>query len=100
METMSIVEHVKERRILQWALAYIGAAWLALQLADLAARAWDWPPAAEQGLQVLAWFGLPVTIVLAWFHGETGRQRVKSTELVVVALLLVAAGVAVRILSG
>ena len=96
---MSVIDRLKERNVLQWTAAYIGAAWLLLQLVDLAAREWDWPPAAERGLQVLAWFGLLLTLVVAWYHGEKGRQRVGSTELVVIALVLVVAGVAVRVLA-
>lgn len=89
----------RRRHVLEWSLAYVGAAWLALQLIDLAARSWDWPDAAERGLHILTVFGFPATVIVAWYHGKTGRQRVSGRELVVLASLLLAAGVAVRMLA-
>lgn len=51
-------------------------------------------------VQVLLAGGLPLTLVLAWYHGERGRQRVSGTELVIIALLLAIVGVLLRVLSG
>ena len=43
--------------------------------------------------------GFVVALVLAWYHGEKGRQRVSGAELLLIALLLAIGGgllVAVR----
>jgi TolB-like protein len=31
--------------------------------------------------------GLPIVLVLAWYHGDRGEQRIRGTELVIVTLL-------------
>ena len=41
--------------------------------------------------------GFFVTLVLAWYHGEEGRQRVSGPELLMVAALLVVAGAAIAL---
>jgi TolB-like protein/Tfp pilus assembly protein PilF len=37
-------------------------------------------------------FGLPIAIVLAWYHGDRGQQRVTRAELVTLTLFLVLGG--------
>ena len=37
--------------------------------------------------------GFFVTLILAWYHGEKGRQRVSGPELLMVAAVLVVGGV-------
>ncbi|MGA9828286.1 MAG: tetratricopeptide repeat protein [Rhodanobacteraceae bacterium] len=77
---------------MQWALAYVAGAWALLQVVDLAVQSYGWPrwimPLAF-GVMAL---GFLVTLVLAWYHGEQGRQRVSGTELVIVSLLLAIGG--------
>jgi TolB-like protein len=47
----------------------------------------------QQGIVVVVGLGLPVTLTLAWYHGEKGRQRVSGPELLIIATLLaIAAG--------
>jgi hypothetical protein len=41
---------------------------------------------------VLLLIGLPVSLVLGWYHGEKGRQRVSGPDLVIIAALLFVAG--------
>ena len=38
--------------------------------------------------------GFGVTLVLAWYHGEQGRQRVSGPELLIIAGVLIVAGMA------
>ncbi|HSM04249.1 MAG TPA: tetratricopeptide repeat protein [Longimicrobiales bacterium] len=90
----SIKERLRTSHVGHWALAYVGAAWLALQVVDILADQFRWPLRLQQSITVLLMAGFFVTVVLAWYHGEKGRQRFGATEvLAVAALLLVAAGV-------
>jgi serine/threonine-protein kinase len=52
-----------------------------------------------KAIHVLLVMGFFVALVLAWYHGEKGRQRVSGPELLMVAALLVIAGVALSTLS-
>ena len=82
------LEHLKERKLVQWALAYIAAAFASLQGIDIVAQRFGWPDAIERALIVALAIGFFVTLVLAWYHGERGRQRATGTELLIIALLL------------
>jgi hypothetical protein len=60
--------------VVQWTAAYFAAAWISLELFDLVAEQFMWPIWVRQSATVLLLFGLLVTPVLAWNHGERGRQ--------------------------
>jgi len=93
-------EELRRRKLVQWALAYLAGAWVALQLVNILAAQFGWPGGVERGITVLLAFGLPVTLVLAWYHGEKGRQRVSGPELLMLAALLVVAGATVALVRG
>ncbi|MGH8183592.1 MAG: tetratricopeptide repeat protein [Rhodanobacteraceae bacterium] len=83
---------LKQRKIVQWAVAYVAAAWVVLQVLDLASGSYGWPKAVMHiAFGVLA-VGFVVTLVLAWYHGERGEQRVRGMELLIVALILAVGG--------
>lgn len=89
-----------KRKLVQWTVAYVAGAWLCLEAFDLVAEQFEWSMWIRQGATVGLLFGLLVTQVLAWNHGERGRQRVSGGELVLVILLLAMAGVSVALLRG
>jgi adenylate cyclase len=92
---MISLETLKQRKIVQWALAYLAAAWLLLQLVGLLADAYSWPAIVLRLLPVILVLGLLITLVIAWYHGEKGAQRVSVPELVMIAGILTLAGAAV-----
>ena len=83
---------LKERKLVQWGLAYAAAGFALLQGVDIVAQRFGWPEWIERGLIVVLAVGFFITIVLAWFHGERGAQRVAGTELLILALLLAIGG--------
>ena len=44
--------------------------------------------------------GLFVALVIAWYHGDQGRQRVSGAELLIIAGLLALGGLGLGLLSG
>jgi TolB-like protein len=96
----SFVERLRSRKMAQWTLAYLGGAWLLLQVLELIADNLGWPAVVMRGALVLAVCGLLTTLVLAWYHGEQGRQKVSGTELMMLGLLLVIAGSALALVRG
>jgi TolB-like protein len=92
-------QELKRRKIVQWALAYLAGAWLAVEALDLLGEAWGMPPALVRIAHVALAFGFFVVLVLAWYHGEQGRQRVSGPELLMVAALLLIAGVALTVVA-
>jgi TolB-like protein len=93
-------EELRRRKIVQWALAYLAGAWVALQLLDVVAEPWGIGSGLLLAAQILLAFGFCATLVLAWYHGEQGRQRVSGAELLMLAALLVIAGAAVAFVRG
>jgi len=92
------LSRLKERKLVQWVLAYLGGAWVLLEVSDVVGGHLGWPEVLYRGLLILLGAGFFVTIVLAWYHGERGRQRVSGAELLMVAALLIVAGAALSLL--
>ena len=86
------LQRLKERKLVQWAIAYVAAGFALLQGVDIIAQRFGWPESIERALIVALAIGFFVTIVLAWYHGERGTQHVTGAELLILALLLAIGG--------
>ena len=86
------LQRLRERKLVQWAVAYVAAAFALLQGLDIVAQRFAWPESIERGLIVVLAIGFFLTLVLAWYHGERGAQRATGTELLILALLLAIGG--------
>jgi TolB-like protein len=87
-----LIARLKQRKLVQWALAYVAFAFALIQVLDVVADSYDWPHSAMHVVFGLLALGLVIALVLAWYHGERGAQRVSSTEIVILALLLAIGG--------
>jgi TolB-like protein/Flp pilus assembly protein TadD len=85
-------DRLGKRKIVQWALAYLAGAFALLQAVDIVGQRFGWPEQAERILIVALAIGFFVALVLAWYHGERGAQRVSGTELTLLAVLLAIGG--------
>lgn len=94
-----IWQRLRERKLVQWALAYLAGAWLMLQVASLLGAQFTLPEGVLRGFTIVLGIGFFTTLVLAWYHGEQGRQRVTATELLMLATLLVIAGGVLRLVN-
>ena len=89
------LERLKQRKIVQWALAYVAASFALIQVLDIVAQRFGWPEQSIRFVIVALAVGFFVTLVLAWYHGERGSQRVGGVELLILALLLAIGGLAI-----
>ena len=96
----SIVENLSQRKLVQWTVAYLVAAFGLLQLTDVLIEIWIWPLTLQKGVSLVLGMGLFPAIVIAWFHGEKGRQDVCALEVAILGTLIACAGIAVWYLSG
>ena len=83
---------LKERKLVQWTVAYAAAAFALLQGIDIVAQRFGWPEQTMRFVIVALSVGFFITLVLAWYHGERGAQRLTGTELLILALLLAIGG--------
>ncbi len=86
------LQRLKQRKLVQWAIAYVAAAFAFLQGIDIVAQQFGWPDIIEQTLIIAACIGFFVALVLAWYHGDRGAQRVTGTELLIIGLVLAGGG--------
>ena len=95
----SVFQRLTQRKIVQWAIAYVAGAWLLLEVLGFVAENFGWPAGIVRGATVFLGIGFFVTLVLAWYHGEKGHQHVTGFELLIIAGLLLVAGAAVAYVS-
>lgn len=86
------LQRLKQRKLVQWGVAYVAAAFALLQGIDIVAQQFGWPEEVRRGITLALIVGFFVVLVLAWYHGERGAQRVSGTELLILALLLAVGG--------
>ncbi|MCG6988198.1 MAG: hypothetical protein LJF06_08460 [Gemmatimonadetes bacterium] len=98
MPERSLVRRLRDRKLVQWALAYLAGAFVVFQLLDALAEPLSLSAALQRAVLVVVAVGFFITLVLAWYHGEKGRQRVSGPELMMTAALLVIAGAALSLL--
>ncbi len=87
-----LLQRLRERKLGQWTLAYLAGGWVLLQGLDLIGHQFDWSPGVLRGITLALGVGFFATLVLAWYHGERGAQKVSGTELLILALLLAIGG--------
>jgi TolB-like protein/Flp pilus assembly protein TadD len=85
-------QRLKERKLVQWGLAYLAGAWVMLEVLSQIGDHFAWPNVVLRVLTVALALGLLPALVLAWYHGEQGRQRVTGPELLILTVLLLTAG--------
>jgi TolB-like protein len=80
------------RKVVQWGIVYVAGAWGFLQGLEYLSGTFDWPRQIQQLVTLALLIGLPIVLVLAWYHGDRGQQRVTTSELAILTLLLLLGG--------
>lgn len=96
---MALIADLKQRKIAQWALAYLAGAWLVMQFVDVLGGRWGISDSVGRLIDLALILGFSITLVLAWYHGEQGRQRVSGVELLIIAGLCGVGGLLLALLN-
>lgn len=88
---MALWANLKKRRIFQWFGAYIAGGFFLLEACDQLVGNGLLPGVAYKLALVFYLFGIPGTLILAWFHGEKGTQKPPAIEIWLQSLMLVTA---------
>lgn len=94
MDPRTVLTRLKRRKVVQWTAGYVTAAAALFGTLQSVGEVFAWPAGLLRAVFFLLLAGLLWTVVLAWFHGDRGRQRVTAGELVLLgagALLGIAA---------
>lgn len=78
--------------MVQWAIAYGAGALVLLEIADFLAEAFGWPMLTLRLITVGVVFAFLGVLVIAWYHGEQGHQRVRTSELLLLGAITLAGG--------
>jgi TolB-like protein len=88
---MRLLTELKERRLIQYAAAYLVTGFVALEAVDQLISNGLAPEVVYPVTLVLYLFGIPSSLVFAWFHGAPGRQYAPRFEVMVQSSLAVVA---------
>ena len=91
-EAESTWARLRRRKVVQWGVVYVAAAWGFLQGLEYLSGTYDWPRQIQQCATLVALIGLPVVLVIGWYHGDRGQQRISTPELAILTLLLLLGG--------
>ena len=83
---------LKEHKLVQWTLGYIAVSFALLPVLDIVAERFGWSQTMVRCLIIALGTGFFVMLVIAWYHGERGAQRVTRTEHAILAVLVLLGG--------
>jgi len=86
--TSSFFARLRERKLIQWTVGYLAVGWGIVEAASLVGDEFGWPAALVRSVTVVYGAGFFLVLILAWFHGDRGAQRVSGIELGLLALVV------------
>ena len=90
--TESWWDALRRRKVAQWGILYVAGAWSFLQGFEFLSDTYGWPLQLQQLATLALLIGLPIVLVVAWYHGDRGQQRVTTAEFAIITLLLLIGG--------
>jgi TolB-like protein len=84
---MWLLREIKERRLIPLMAAYLVTGFMALEAIDQLISYGFVPEVAYPVTLALYLFGIPSSLIFAWFHGAPGRQSWPKTEVVLQSAL-------------
>lgn len=83
---------LRRRKVVHWGVVYAAGAWGFLQGLEYVTDTFHWPERIQQLVALALLIGLPIVLVIAWYHGDCGEQRVTRIELAILTLLFLLGG--------
>ena len=91
-EKDNIWDRLRRRKVVQWGIAYAAGAWGFLQGLAYVSELLEWPAQLQKLIGLALLIGLPLVLVIAWYHGDRGERRVTRTELAILTMLFLVGG--------
>jgi TolB-like protein/Flp pilus assembly protein TadD len=79
---------VREHKVIQWGVAYLGAALALAHGQELVGHAFRWPDVVNRIFMLALIAGLPIALTLAWYHGHKGLRGISAGELTIISVLV------------
>jgi TolB-like protein/tetratricopeptide (TPR) repeat protein len=90
---MSWFERLRDRHIFRTAFLYLGGAWAAMEAIGFFVENYGWSRTVLDVAVLLIILGFPAALIIAWFHGESGKQQVQRAEASLLLTLAVLAAI-------
>jgi TolB-like protein len=82
-----------KRHIVQVGIAYLAVGWFFVQAVGFFTEQYELSRRLLNVSILLALLGFPAAMVIAWFHGERGHQRLQKSEVIILTTLAVLAAI-------
>ena len=88
----AVWERIKRHKVVQWTLAYLALAYTLLHSAEMLGNSLGWSHGLLRLFTLLLILGVPVVIIVSWYHGARALRRVSGAELMIITILLAIGG--------
>ncbi len=92
---MNLLEQLKRRKLVQWTVGYLAGGWVLLQVLALLSDSFEWSRTVMQVATVAVALGGVAVMILAWYHGDRGHQRMTALEAVLLVGVVALAGITI-----
>jgi TolB-like protein len=90
---MSWFERLRDRHIFRTAFLYLGGAWASMEAIGFFVDNYGWSRKVLDVAILLIVLGFPAALIIAWYHGEKGKQQLQRTEASLLLTLAVLAAI-------
>ena len=90
---MNWFERLRDRHIFRTAFIYLGAAWASMEAIGFFVDNYGWSRKVLDVAVLLIVLGFPAALIIAWYHGEQGKQQLQRTEASLLLTLAVLAAI-------
>jgi len=90
---MSWFEQAREKHIFRTAFIYLGAAWASVEAIGFFVDNYGWSRTVLDIAVLLIVLGFPAALIIAWNHGEKGKQQIQRGEASLLLTLAVLAAI-------
>lgn len=90
---MSLFDRLREKHLFRTAFIYLGGAWASMEAIGFFVDNYGWSRTVLDVAVLLIVLGFPAALIIAWYHGEKGRQQVQKTEASLLLTLAVLAAI-------
>ena len=84
-----LLNEIKKRKIPKWITIHLSTALTTIGAINLIGSKYNFPPEIFDIAVIIALCGLPITLVLAWYHAAPQNQKFKSGEIIFYAAIFV-----------
>jgi serine/threonine-protein kinase len=88
-----LFQKLRDKHLFRTAFIYLGVAWASMEAIGFFVDNYGWSRTVLDVAVLLVVLGFPAALIIAWYHGERGKQAVQRTEASLLLTLAVLAAI-------